>query len=119
MILDKKYYLDTFKVADEDLTKLTTKALSHGGDYCDLYFENTMLQTHQLMDGEVSSGGVNIDYGVGIRVLKGEKTGYAYSESTEWSDMESAATAASAISQGQAVRPVSYTHLTLPTICSV
>ena len=105
MILDKKYYLDTFKVAEEDLTKLTTKALSHGGDYCDLYFENTMLQTHQLMDGEVSSGGVNIDYGVGIRVLKGEKTGYAYSESTEWSDMESAATAASAISQGQAVRP--------------
>lgn len=105
MILDKKYYLDTFKVAEEDLTKLTTKALSHGGDYCDLYFENTMLQTHQLMDGEVSSGGVNIDYGVGIRVLKGEKTGYAYSESTEWSDMESAATAASAISQGEAVRP--------------
>ena len=79
MILDKKYYLDTFKVAEEDLTKLTTKALSHGGDYCDLYFENTMLQTHQLMDGEVSSGGVNIDYGVGIRGLKGEKTVYAYS----------------------------------------
>ena len=53
-----------------------------------MYFENTMLQTHQLMDGEVSSSGLNIDYGVGIRVLCGEKTGYAYSESTEWADME-------------------------------
>ena len=50
------------------------------------------------MDGEVSSSGLNIDYGVGIRVLCGEKTGYAYSESTEWADMESAAKAASAIS---------------------
>lgn len=105
MISDKQFYLDTFNIDENDLRKLTVTALSHGGDYCDLYFENTMLQTHQLMDGEVSSSGLNIDYGVGIRVLCGEKTGYAYSESTEWADMESAAKAASAISQGQAVKP--------------
>ena len=105
MILDKNYYLNTFKVTEDSLKKLTTTALSHGGDYSDLYFEKTMNQTHQLMDGEVSSGGLNEDYGVGIRVLCGEKTGYAYSESTEWKDMENAATAASAISQGQAVKP--------------
>ena len=105
MISDKQYYLDIFKVGDTDLQKLTETAPSHGGDYCDLYFENTMNQTHQLIDGEVSSGGLNIDYGVGIRVLCGEKTGYAYSESTTWKDMESAAIAASAISQGTAVTP--------------
>ena len=105
MISDKQFYLDTFNIDENDLRKLTVTALSHGGDYCDLYFENTMLQTHQLMDWEVSSSGLNIDYGVGIRVLCGEKTGYAYSESTEWADMESAAKAASAISQGQAVKP--------------
>lgn len=105
MISDKQYYLDIFKVGDTDLQKLTETALLHGGDYCDLYFENTMNQTHQLIDGEVSSGGLNIDYGVGIRVLCGEKTGYAYSESTTWKDMESAAIAASAISQGTAVTP--------------
>ena len=105
MISDRQFYLDTFKVSDIDLQKLTETALSHGGDYCDLYFENTMNQVHQLIDGEVSSGGLNIDYGVGIRVLCGEKTGYAYSESTEWKDMESAAAAASAISQGAAIKP--------------
>ena len=105
MISDKQFYLDIFGVSDIDLQKLTETALSHGGDWCDLYFENTMNQSHQLMDGEVSSGALNIDYGVGIRVLCGEKTGYAYSESTEWKDMESAAVAASAISQGAAVSP--------------
>ncbi len=105
MISDKQFYLDIFRVSDIDLQKLTETALSHGGDWCDLYFENTMNQSHQLMDGEVSSGALNIDYGVGIRVLRGEKTGYAYSESTEWKDMESAAVAASAISQGAAVSP--------------
>ena len=72
MISDKQYYLDIFKVGDTDLQKLTETALSHGGDYCDLYFENTMNQTHQLIDGEVSSGGLNIDYGVGIRAPRGK-----------------------------------------------
>ncbi len=105
MILAKQYYLNIFRIAEENLQKITETALSHGGDYCDLYFESTMNQTHQLMDGEVTSGSLDEDFGVGIRVLCGEKTGYAYSESTEWPDLISAASAASAISQGTAVTP--------------
>lgn len=105
MIYDKDFYLNTFSVSETDLHKLTVTALAHGGDYADLYFENTSNQFHQLMDGEVTSGGLNVDFGVGVRVLSGEKTGYAYSESTEWKDMEAAATSASAIAQGAAVRP--------------
>ena len=73
MIANKEYYYNTFKVNDIDLKSLVTTALSHGGDYCDLYFENTSDQVYQLMDGKVTSGGLNIDYGVGIRVLCGEK----------------------------------------------
>lgn len=109
MILDKNYYLDTFQVNEDDMSKLTAASLVNGGDYSDLYFENTVNQVHQLVDGEVTSGGLNIDYGVGIRVLHGEKTGYAYSESTVFSDMASAAAAASAIARGclsGAVSPV-------------
>lgn len=108
MIADQNYYFNIFKVNENDLYRLTAAALSNGGDYSDLYFENTMNQVHQLIDGEVTSGGLIIDYGVGIRVLCGEKTGYAYSESTEKKDMEAAASAASAIAQGSghgAVRP--------------
>ena len=99
MILDRNYYLDIFRTNTEMLDRLTAMALSHGGDYCDLYFENTSNTVHQLMDGQVTSAGQNIDYGVGIRVLCGEKTGYAYSESTEARDMENAAVAASSIAQ--------------------
>ena len=106
MILDKNYYLDIFQVRMEDMQDLVAAALSNGGDYSDLYFENTMNQVHQLMDGKVSSGGLNIDLGVGIRVLCGEKTGYAYSESTRPSDMKAAAVAASAIASGTASGPV-------------
>ena len=95
-----RYYLDLFKVTQPQLEKITATALSHGGDYADLYFEHTTFFNLLLKDGVVSSGGFHTDYGVGIRVLNGEKTGYAYSENTEMADMLKAAEAASAISLG-------------------
>ena len=100
MIYDRQYYLDTFRVTENDLATLTAEGLRGGGDFCDLFFENTSYRDILLRDGEVSSGGFHIDYGVGIRVLCGEKTGYAYSESTDMPSMRSAARAAAAITAG-------------------
>ena len=75
----RQYYFDTFGVTRPQLEELTAIALRHGGDYADLYFEYTTYFNLLLKDGVVSSGGFHTDFGVGIRVLKGEKTGYAYS----------------------------------------
>ena len=94
------YYTETFGVTVQQLDKVCAEALAHGGDYCDLYFENTTFFNLLLKDGVVSSGGFHTDYGVGIRVLKGEKTGYAYSKSTAMADMINAAKAASMIACG-------------------
>ena len=96
----RNHYLNIFGVTESQLEKLTATALAHGGDYCDLYFEHTTFFNLMLKDGVVSSGGFHTDFGVGIRVLKGEKTGYAYSESTAMSDMTEAAKAASLIASG-------------------
>ncbi len=96
----KELYLNIFKVSEPQLQTIVGTALKHGGDYCDLYFEHTTYFNLILKDGVVSSGGFHTDYGVGIRVLKGEKTGYAYSENTEMPDMLAAAKAASAIAAG-------------------
>ena len=96
----QQYYLDLFKVSQPQLKTLTDTALAKGGDFSDLYFEHTTYFNLLLKDGVVSSGGFHVDFGVGIRVLKGEKTGYAYSENTEMNDMLDAARAASAIATG-------------------
>lgn len=96
----KNIYFNIFKIDDNCLNSLIATALSSGGDYCDLYFENTTYFNILLKDGVVSSGGFHTDYGVGIRVLNGEKTGYAYSESTKPDDMAKAAKAASMIAVG-------------------
>jgi len=97
MIESKNYYLDIFQVDTTSLDKLVEEGLRSGGSYCDLYFENTSYGSLLLRDGAVTSGGEHIDFGVGIRVLSGEKTGYAYSESTGWADMVSCARAAAQI----------------------
>lgn len=95
--MNSNYYLNRFKVTVPQLERLVGTALSRGGDYSDLYFEYSTYYEMRLMDSEVTSGGFHSDYGVGIRVLKGERTGYAYSENTDMNDMLDAAKAASKI----------------------
>lgn len=100
MIRNKQYYLDIFGIDIPLLDAVVQEGLSSGGSYCDLYFENTGYGSLLLRDGAVTSGGSHIDYGVGVRVLSGEKTGYAYSESTSRADIISCARAAAQIADG-------------------
>ena len=94
--------LEVFRVTEDQLGKLVKEGLEGGGSYCDLFFEHSTYNELLLRDGIVSSGGFHIDYGVGIRVLKGERTGYAYSESTDPKSMHEAVIAASKIAASNA-----------------
>ena len=98
---NRQYFQNIFEVTEEQMREITRTALSRGGDYSDLYFEHTTFFNLLLKDSEVSSGGFHTDFGVGIRVLDGERTGYAYSENTSMEDMLTAAKAASAIASGE------------------
>ena len=97
MINSKAYYFNLFQVDEKLLDGLIQEGLRSGGSYCDLFFENTTYGSLLLRDGAVTSGGNHVDFGVGVRVLSGEKTGYAYSESTAPADMLSCARAAAQI----------------------
>ena len=97
MYRDNGYYLDLFQVSEGQLERLVAEGLGGGGSYVDLFFESTSCQELLLRDGIVSSGGFHVDYGVGIRVLKGDRTGYAYSESTDMGSMTEAVRAAAMI----------------------
>ncbi len=114
MYKDKNFYLNLFQVSEAQLERLAADGLGGGGSYCDLFFENTSYNNLFLRDGIVSSGGFHIDYGVGIRVLKGDKTGYAYSESTDPRSMAEAAAAASKIAEGGLATPARIQATTCP-----
>ena len=94
--------LDRFGLTEDQLRAIVSEGLRNGGDWCDLYLEDTSYYDLMLRDGSVGTGGFHIDYGCGIRVLKGEKTGYAYAESTDYKELMSAARAAGSIASGQA-----------------
>ena len=96
MEFDKKY-LDLFGIKESDLREVLSIALARGGEYADLYFEYTVSNELSLRDGEVNAVSSNIDYGVGIRVVSGDKTGFAFTEQTTLAEMKNAARIAAQI----------------------
>ncbi len=101
-----------FGVSTEELNRLISTALSNGGDYADLFFEHSTSDELSLRDGEVNVANSNIDYGVGIRVISKERTGYAYSENTSMDEMINAAKIAARISSiGSPTPPLNVTLL--------
>ncbi len=79
--------------------------MAHRVDYADLYFQYTRSESWSLEEGIVKSGSFNIDQGVGVRAVTGEKTAFAYSDDISLDALTSAAQATRAIArQGQAGR---------------
>ncbi|MFA5301310.1 MAG: TldD/PmbA family protein [Bacteroidales bacterium] len=99
-----------------DHKKLLELALGKGGDFADLYLEQSLFHEIILRDGKVNAAGTNSEGGLGIRVIKGQNTGYAYTESSLASDREKAARTASYIADGTVASTgqASITTLNLP-----
>ncbi|MCK5825355.1 MAG: TldD/PmbA family protein [Ichthyobacteriaceae bacterium] len=84
-------YLNHFQVSTELMQKVVSEAMKKGGHYADLYFEHKISNSLGLEDGKVNKANSNVDFGVGIRVLKDDQTGFAYSESVDEKSMINAA----------------------------
>ncbi|MFD2167789.1 metalloprotease TldD [Thalassotalea euphylliae] len=69
----------------------------HSVDFADLYFQSSRHESWMLEDGIVKEGSYNIERGVGIRAISGEKTGFAYSDDISAQALEKAASAARGI----------------------
>jgi TldD protein len=73
--------------------------LAHRVDYADLYFQYARSESWSLEEGIVKSGSFNIDQGVGVRAVSGEKTAFAYSDDISFNALQSAAQATRAIAR--------------------
>ncbi|MCL1974125.1 MAG: TldD/PmbA family protein [Bacteroidetes bacterium] len=82
------------------LQHLIQTALYKGGDYADLYFEQSDYGELSLRDGAVNQVAAHTDYGMGVRTCLGEQTGYAYTETTLPADMMRASQTAATIVSG-------------------
>src|SRR5690242_5829227 len=90
-------------------TRLLGEALSAGGDYADLYFEYRVTADYSYEDEQVKTVGRGVSLGLGVRVTKGDATGYAYTEDLAWERMAHAAKTAGQIAASGGHAPVGVT----------
>ncbi len=103
MALDStRFFLERYGLTPTDLEKFLAAALSRGGDYADLYFEYQSTSSLVLEESLVKSANQGISVGVGVRVLSGERTGYAYTDDLSREKILHAAHVAAHIASGPA-----------------
>jgi TldD protein len=118
-----QHFLQSNGLSQTDLVSLLDRLSGPAIDAGDVYFQHCYHESFVLEDGILKDGSYNIDQGVGIRAISGEKTGFAYSNDIVLPRLLEAATAARSISGhvhqiGQMPRqplhsiqvPVLYTH---------
>jgi TldD protein len=81
------------------LQQVFGQIMTHRVDYADLYFQYTRAEGWSLEEGQVKSGSFNIDQGVGVRTVSGEKTAFAYSDDISLPALGAAAEATRAIAR--------------------
>jgi TldD protein len=94
------FFARKFNITERDLESYLSEALSSGGDYADLYFEYVSTSAISIDESIVKSATQGVTLGVGIRVIAGERTGYAYSDDLAPEKIRKAAKVAACIANG-------------------
>jgi TldD protein len=93
------------------------KVFSHmqGADLADLYFQSTRFESWGLEEGIIKNGTYSIEQGVGVRMVVGEQTGFAYSDEISFDALTSSAKAAAGIGKSGQTGSVQAWNAKVPT----
>jgi TldD protein len=100
MQFSESVFARKFSLTPRDLDRYLGEALSGGGEYADLYFEYLITTSISMDESIVKSATQGTTLGVGIRVISGERTGYAYSDDLQPDKIVKAARIAALIASG-------------------
>src|SRR6516164_9970054 len=106
MTQNQNLFFQKFGITPNDLQSYLAQALSAGGDYADLYFEYLTSTSITVDESIVKSASQGISAGCGVRVLAGDRTGYAYTDDLAPEKIMRAARTAALIARGPAQQPV-------------
>jgi len=104
--MDKRFFFERYGLTEPDLQRYLSAALSAGGDYADLYFEHLTSTGLSIDESMVKSATQGISAGCGVRVISGERTGYAHTDDLAPEKILRAARTAALIASGPAKSPV-------------
>lgn len=99
LTLARETLLDPAGLTENQLQVILGRLLAPKVDMADLYFQASQLESWVLEDSIIKNGSFNIERGVGVRAMSGDKTGFAYSDDIVLPALESAATMAASIAR--------------------
>jgi TldD protein len=107
-------------LAFEELDKVIRHALSKGGEFGEVYVEHRISRSILLEEGKFKSGVFGISQGAGVRVISGDKTGYAHTDEIAPEKLVRAADVASYVARGgKMVKPVDVKEEKRPSYITV
>ncbi|TMH94232.1 MAG: metalloprotease TldD, partial [Betaproteobacteria bacterium] len=110
----KTTLLTPFELETGKLERVFGTLAARKVDYADLYFQYSRFEGWSLEEGIVKSGSFNIEQGVGVRAISGEKTAFAYSDEISFNALQDAARATRAIAAAGQVKRVKANAGSLP-----
>ncbi len=93
-------YFSRFGIDEKMIRETLAKAMAKGGDHADVFIQHRVGHTMALEDGEVNRAFAWVELGAGVRVVKGDQTGYGYTEDLTLESLRNAAATAAAIADG-------------------
>ncbi len=103
----KRYFIEKLGLSERLMERCLGEALTAGGDYADLYFESVTSTSLGIDESLVKSASQGISVGCGVRVVSGERTGYAYTDDLSSDRLLRAARTAALIASGPAKELIS------------
>ena len=94
------------QLSAENLAQSLALIGAHHVDYADIYCQRTAFESWHLDEGIVKSGSYQINQGVGVRAVSGEKTAFAYADSLSADAIRRAAQAVRVIGEAGNQTPV-------------
>ncbi|MBT5221852.1 MAG: metalloprotease TldD [Gammaproteobacteria bacterium] len=115
--LAKQAILVPTGLQESNIHRIMDQLLNGSVDNGDIYFQSSHYESWVLEDGIIKEGSHNIEQGAGVRALSGEKTGFAYSDKIDLTELLSAVSNVQAIArQGQAATIALPSHGTYPQL---
>ncbi len=104
----KQWFLDRYGLTEADVGATLAEIFQRRVDYADVYFQYARSESWSLEEGQVKSGSFDIEEGVGVRAVTGEKQAFSYSDDINRDALMAAARAARGIARsgGKGVRRV-------------
>ncbi len=104
----------------EMLSRIIRKALEKGGDFAEVYLENRISRSINMDESRFKSAVYGLSQGAGVRVIAGDKTGYAYTEEINEQSLLRAAEVASYVARSApAGQRVGLTGASFPSFVTV